>query len=82
MDTYYDPHNDLDRDIHNSQSSESSISSANSQESREEVITLFFVFMRMKTDSLACGAYSSESTKMSRTKVGVCSVIGGKITRV
>jgi hypothetical protein len=43
MDTYYDPHNDVDRDIHNSQSSESSNSSGTSHESREEVFTSKFV---------------------------------------
>jgi len=38
MDTYYDPHHDMDRDVHNSQSSESSNSSINPHESKEEVL--------------------------------------------
>jgi len=47
MDTYYDPNNDVDRDINNSQSSESSNSSGALHESREEVFTSKLVGINM-----------------------------------
>ena len=86
MTTYYDPRNDPDRDLHNSQSSESSSSSHTAHESREEVsspdhlytqplnsvlFTFLFSSSSARGNILESRANQTKSTSLSRTQVGL-----------
>ena len=77
MDTYYDPHADMDREIHHSQSSESSNSSINPHESKEEVLQI-----QCPVVDLARRPDPSEPTSLSRTEAGVCRFARRTVTRL